>query len=83
MTQCWHKDPERFWGLLLGDLPKPPGRGAGSHAPSVPAGVGMGADGPRALSQPQPSCDGGKKKAFFFPLNQSPTSLECPLGPLL
>ena len=45
---------QRLWGLLLGDLPEPPGRGPGHPALGVPAGAGAGAEGPRGPCQPQP-----------------------------
>ena len=46
---------KRLWGLLLGDLPKPPGCGAGHPALGVPAGAGIGPEGHRGLFQTQPS----------------------------
>jgi len=36
-----------LWGLLLGDLQKLLGRGAGHPALDVPAEVGVGSDGSR------------------------------------
>ena len=48
---------QRLWGLLLGDLPEPPGRGFGHPALGVPAGAGAGAEGPRGPCQPQLCCD--------------------------
>ena len=47
---------QRLWGLLLGDLPEPPGCGPGHPALGVPAGAGAGAEGPRGPCQPQPRC---------------------------
>jgi len=41
---------------LLGDLPEPPGCGPGHPALGVPAGSGVGAEGPRGPCQPQLSC---------------------------
>jgi len=46
--------PERLWGLLLGDLQKPPGRGLGY--PALGAGVGPG--GPRGASAMLQLCAG-------------------------
>lgn len=45
-TDC----PERCWGLLLGDLLKPPGRGAAHPARGDPPGAGVGPEGPRGAS---------------------------------
>jgi len=39
---------------LLGDLPEPPGRGPGHPALGVPAGSGVGAEGPRGPFQSAP-----------------------------
>ena len=46
---------QRLWGLLLGDVQKPPGHGPGPPALGVPAGAGVGqrdAEGPASLSFP-------------------------------
>jgi len=38
--------PRRLWDLLLGDLPKPPGYGPVHPPMGIPAGTGIGPDGP-------------------------------------
>ena len=51
---------QRLWDLYLGDFPKPPGHDPGHLALGVPAGAGVGADGPRGTFQPQSFCDSVK-----------------------
>lgn len=57
---------KKLWGLLLGDLQKPPGHGPGPAAPGVSAGAEAGPDGQRGASQTQPFWDSVVTESFGF-----------------
>ena len=48
---------QRLWGLLLGNMPKLPGRGPVHPALGTPAGGRLEPEESRGPFQPQPSCD--------------------------
>ena len=73
---------QKLWGLLLGDLPEPPGYGPDQPALGVPARAGAGAEGPRGPASLSRTEGRGRTVIAELPGRSAPRRLCPPRPPL-